>query len=121
MEKMNETRDSLVRPPRPASGRQLDADGDLTKALFCKLAAGDEAAAYAEQTGANPAVVRMLTKTASPAALGGIMTGPYSQAMTRLIANHSQRGAFNSMRPFMTEVPLAMERPKPRLVWDADA
>jgi HK97 family phage major capsid protein len=84
-----------------------NSETDLRKLLFCKMASGgvdDTAIKIAENMRAHNVVE--LLKTASPAAGVGTLTGPFSVAMTRMIAALQPRGAFNTMQTAMTQVPL---------------
>jgi Phage capsid family len=64
-----------------------------------------EAAVKAEASGASSRVVEQL-KTASPAATSGSLNAPVGVSLDRLISANAPRGAFETMRPDMTEVPL---------------
>ena len=85
---------------------------DLSSYLFHRLASTTEpyeAAGRAAAAGASQFVVDELSlfrKTSSPAQSTSALSVPLGQALERAIANNSPRAVFDSMKPFMVEVPL---------------
>src|SRR5690349_19654065 len=81
---------------------------DLRQFLFYRMfdiEGPSEGAARAEAAGAPSRVVEQL-KTASPAATSGSLATPVGVSLDRLISANAPRGAFETMRADMTEVPL---------------
>jgi hypothetical protein len=84
--------------------RDRVALSDLRKYLYFRIG-GEDAAARAAARRAGDAVVAEL-KAASPATTTTALSSPFAQALTRLIAENTQPGPFETMRPLMTQVPL---------------
>jgi HK97 family phage major capsid protein len=94
-------------PPR-GTVSSAPPKADLGAYLYYTMQADNpaEALRIAEAKGANARVIDLLQKTSSPAFDTSNLTSPYSLALSRMIASNTPKGAFESMKGDMVEVPL---------------